>query len=127
MFEHLSLEEYRALSQKKSIKKPVRNKYQAIKQEVDGLTFDSKREAGRYRELKLLASQGLITNFERQVRFPLLVNEQKVGTYVADFVYEKNGERVVEDVKSDMTRKLPVYRLKCKLMNAIYGISILET
>jgi len=37
-----------------------------------------------------------------------------------------NGVKVVEDVKSEVTRKLPTYRLKNKLMRAVHGIAIRE-
>ena len=90
------------------------------------VTFDSQKEAARWGELILESRQGLITNLERQYKFLLNVNEQKICSYLADFVYDKRGVRIVEDVKSPMTKKLPVYRLKKKLMKAIYGIDIVE-
>jgi hypothetical protein len=49
-----------------------------------------------------------------------------VCKYISDFVYLENGQKIVEDVKSEYTRKLPVYRLKKKLVKAVHGIDIKE-
>ena len=82
-----------------------KNKYGAIRTEVDGIVFDSKYEAERWKELCLLARADHINNLKRQVPYILHAagkNEQqiKVGTYKADFVYEtKDGCTVVEDTK----------------------------
>lgn len=102
-------------------------KYRNKKTVIDGITFDSIREAKRYQELLLLERTGVILNLRRQVRFPLSVNGQLICTYVADFCYVENGHDVTEDVKSPMTRKLPVFRIKSKLLRALYGIAIRET
>jgi len=102
------------------------NKYHAARTEVDGIVFASKAEAARYCELKLLQGAGEITGLELQPKFPLIVNGKKVATYIADFRYTERGEVVVEDVKSVATRKIAVYRLKIKLVQAIYGIEICE-
>ena len=109
-----------------------RNKYGAVKTEVDGIKFDSKAEAKRYKELKLLEKVGNITGLELQKRYDFIINGVNCGFYKADFVYvtrlacdgaESYGQ-TVEDVKG---MKTPVYRLKKKLMKAIHGIDILET
>ncbi|OQA06328.1 MAG: hypothetical protein BWY67_01977 [Bacteroidetes bacterium ADurb.Bin397] len=55
-----------------------------------------------------------------------MVKEKKIATYIADFTYMEKGQYVVEDVKSDFTRKNPVYRLKKKLIEAIYNLKIKE-
>ncbi len=102
-------------------------KYRNKKTVIDGITFDSIREAKRYAELVLLERTGVIQNLRRQVRFPLSVNGQLICTYIADFCYVENGHEVTEDVKSSYTRKLPVFRIKMKLMRAIHGIAIRET
>lgn len=106
-----------------------RSKYGNKKSEVDGHLFDSQKEANRYKELKLLQKAGLIGFLELQVVFELKVNEEKVCSYVADFVYvdAMTGEKRVEDVKSPATRRIATYRLKKKLMKSIYNISIRET
>lgn len=95
-------------------------KYNAKKTEIDGILFDSKREAARYVELKEQEKLGFITNLERQVKFQLLPSQKRPdGTtergsyYYADFCYYRNGEYVVEDVKGHDT---DVYRLKRKMM-----------
>jgi len=103
-----------------------RNKYNARKTVVDGVTFDSAKESRRYSELKLLENAGVIHSLTLQPRFDLIVNGTKCGFYKADFKYVENSREVVEDVKSPMTAKLPVYRLKKKLVKAIYGIDIVE-
>lgn len=86
--------------------------------------FSSKREFARYQELKLLEKAGKIYLLKLQPRFPLRVNDQLICTYVGDFQYEENARGVVEDCKGYRT---PIFKLKAKLMKAIYGITILET
>jgi hypothetical protein len=100
-------------------------KYGAIRTEVDGITFASKSEARRYAELKLLERAGAIYDLTLQPRFDLSVNGVKIGTYVADFrdVDGETHEILVEDVKGVRT---PVYRLKAKLVKALYGIAVQE-
>lgn len=100
------------------------NKYRAVRTVVDGRVFDSKREARRYEELKLLERAGLIRDLEIQPKFPLEVNGRRVATYRGDFQYWEGGEFIVEDCKGVRT---PIYRLKAKLMFALYGIEIRET
>lgn len=102
----------------------MKNKYGAVKTVVDGIKFDSKAEARRYKNLKLLERAGEITNLELQPRYDLIVNGVKCGFYKADFRYLENGKLVVEDVKG---MKTPVYNLKKKLIKVIYGIEIFET
>lgn len=109
------------------LKKPARRKYHNVKVEIDGLTFDSQAEARRYGELRLLERDGEIRELGHHARFPLVVHGQDCGYYEADFVYiTREGERTVEDVKSPATRKLAVYRLKAKLVWAIYGLTVRE-
>jgi len=103
-----------------------RNKFNAKKTVIDGIKFDSKKEAARYSELKLMESGGLISDLELQTRFDIVINGIKVCYYRADFSYMQSGEFVVEDVKSPYTAKLPVYRLKNKLMKAVHNITIKE-
>tara|TARA_R110002020_G_scaffold467655_1_gene691392 strand:- start:28299 stop:28607 length:309 start_codon:yes stop_codon:yes gene_type:complete len=102
----------------------MRNKYKAIKTKVDDITFDSKKEARRYVQLKLMVKAGAISELKLQPRFDLIINGCKCGFYKADFDYIENGKRVIEDVKG---MKTPVYNLKKKLVKAIYGIDIFET
>ena len=103
-----------------------RPKYGNRKVTVGDITFDSAKEAKRWGELQFMVKAGEIKNLERQVRFPIIVNGMKVCTYIADHVYDEMAGRVVEDVKSEFTRKDPVYRLKYKLMKACHGIDIRE-
>lgn len=98
-------------------------KYRNQPTRVNGIRFDSKREAKRWSELLLLEMAGRIANLRRQIRFRLNVLGVEVCQYVADFVYIEAGQMIVEDVKGFRT---PVYRLKAKLMKAIHGIEIRE-
>jgi hypothetical protein len=100
-------------------------KYRAKPTTIDGIRFASKAEARRYQELKLLERAGEIHNLETHPKYTLSVNNQVICTYTADFRYEESGEVIVEDVKSRPTMT-PVYRLKKKLMKAIYNIDIKE-
>lgn len=102
-------------------------KYHAKRTPLDGFIFDSIAEAHRYSELKLAERAGEIRWLRVHPRFPIVINGVKVCAYIGDFSYkDKDGVDVLEDVKSDWTRTLPVYRLKRKLMKAVYGIEILE-
>ena len=100
------------------------SKYNARKTEVDGYIFDSKKESNRYCELRLLEKADEITELELQPKFPLVVNGEKIATYIADFRYNDHGKVVVEDTKGFRTRE---YRIKKKLVHALYGIEIVET
>jgi hypothetical protein len=101
-----------------------RSKYRAVKTEVDGITFDSKREAARYMELVLLERAGEISRLELQPKYDCVVNGKKICTYKADFRYFNANGSVVEDVKG---MKTPVYRLKKKLVEALFpGVKIQE-
>lgn len=121
--DEMSAEEYNALVA--SERKRKRSKYGNRKVTVDGIRFDSMAEGQRYWDLRQLERSGEITELELQPAFPLLVQSVKIATYVADFRYRDNGGRlVVEDVKSDVTRKNRAYRLKVKHLKAQYGIYI---
>lgn len=100
------------------------SKYRAIQVEVDGHRFHSKREAARYKVLKAREEAGEIADLALQPRYPVIVEGEKIGTYVADFRYTENGAVVVEDVKGCRT---PSYLWKKKLIKALYGIEIVET
>lgn len=107
-------------------------KFKNIPTEVDGISFSSKKEAKRYGELKLLERAGEIADLKVQPAFPLDVNGVPICRYVGDFSYHHAhqgavlAQLVVEDVKSPITRKHPVYRLKNKLFAAIHGFQITE-
>lgn len=92
---------------------------------ADGIRFDSKREADRWLELRLLEKAGEITDLERQRSFPLVVNNRLVCSYRSDFAYieAREGKLVVEDAKGWRTE---VYNLKRKLFHAVFGFEIRE-
>ncbi len=104
------------------------SKYHSIKVKRDGYTFDSKAEARRWDELKLLERNGDISHLVVYPKYPILVNNYEICTYIADFQYVELATQAIitEDVKSPVTRKLPVYRIKKKLMFAVHGINIVE-
>ena len=113
---------------------PVRkNKYGAEKMTVDGIVFDSRKEARRYHELKLMEKAGAISDVRRQVRYTLIPAQkdekgrslERECAYIADFVYTENGKTVVEDTKSPATRTKE-YIIKRKLMLYVHGIRIKE-
>lgn len=96
--------------------------------------FDSRKEARRYQELKLLERAGKITDLKCQVKFELIPAQYEDGkcverpvNYYADFVYTEGRQLVVEDVKSEITRKQKDYIIKRKLMLWVHHIRVRET
>ncbi len=113
-----------------------KSKYRNVKTVRFGIVFDSQKECVRYAELRVLEHNGSIAELTRQVEYRMEIHGVLICKYVADFRYKERPTPdrgvyewpvVVEDVKSAMTRKLPVYRIKKKLMLAIHGITIRET
>ena len=125
-----------------------KSKYKAVKTQIEGIMFDSKKEAKRYTELKLLEKAGMITHLELQPVYQITINGVDICKYKADFRYftvraenkeqynnskgewivpTKTGDKegqIVEDVKGFKT---PIYRLKKKLVEACYpGTQIKE-
>ena len=100
-------------------------KYRAKRVELDGYKFDSQAEAKHYWfTLKPLLDKGEITHLKVHPKFEIKIDGEKICSYIADFSYFNQRERVVEDVKGFKT---PVYRLKKKLVEATYrGVKILE-
>lgn len=99
------------------------NKYRNRKIVVDNIKFESNLEAERYRQLKLLQRAKQISNLRLQVPFLLQEGFKKNGKthrkieYVADFVYEENGQTVVEDTKG---MKTETFKIKQKLFEYKY-------
>lgn len=105
---------------------PKKSKYKNRKVIVDGIKFDSQKEAARYSTLKLLQEKGIISDLKLQVKFDLLPGVSKLfrkRIYIADFTYMKNGEFVAEDVKGIKT---DMYKIKKHLMFYIHKILIKE-
>lgn len=108
-----------------------KNKYHNKRIVVNGIEFDSKREAQRYATLMLLQRAGQITDLQRQVPFELIPKQtdedgnllERKCTYIADFVYYEDGRLVVEDAKGVKT---PEYRIKKKLMLLRHGVIVKE-
>ena len=113
-----------------------RQKYGNKKIEINGVKFDSVKESKRYQGLQVMEVMGEIYDLELQPKFELIKSVKFAGTdrakpairYFADFAYTDTltGKRIVEDVKSKITRESPVYRMKKHMMLAIHGIEILE-
>ncbi len=106
------------------------SKYHSKKVIVDGVEFDSRKEARMYSELLLLERAGAIQGLQRQVKFELIPSQRYDGKvierpchYIADFVYRENGNLVVEDTKGFRTKD---YVIKRKLMLYLCGIRIKE-
>lgn len=100
-----------------------KSKYHNKKTIMDGIKFDSRKESERYCELKLLEQSGKIKGLELQKRFeivPKVNGNKRARYYVADFVYIVDGQKIIEDVKSPITKKNPVYSLKKALILALY-------
>jgi hypothetical protein len=110
------------------------SKYRNQKVEIDGITFDSRKEARIWFELVKMQDQGLISDLRRQVYFELapavkLDGEPKMKPplrYQADFVYVEDGELIVSDCKSAITRRHPLYRAKKHLLATVLGLQIRE-
>ena len=129
------------------MKKPY-SKYKAKKVEVDGIKFDSQKEAAHYQELKLLEKAGKIKNLQLQVPFVLIPTQfeeivtyspkmhkekrvkkvvEKELKYIADFTYFEDDKIVVEDVKGYRRGSAyATYTIKRKLMLYKFGIRIRE-
>ena len=119
----------------------MKYKYKNKKVEYEGLKFDSKKELKRFKELTLLFQVGEIQNLQRQVKYVLIPAQKEPDTigknggvkrgkvierecsYIADFVYVKDGTIVVEDTKGFKTKD---YIIKRKLMLYVHKIRIKE-
>lgn len=108
------------------------SKYNNRKVRCCGETFDSMLECERYKYLKALEQQKVISNLQRQVKYVLLPSQkdsktqktiEREITYLADFVYEKGSQTIIEDVKGLRT---DVYKIKRKLMLYFHGIRVKE-
>ena len=115
---------------KKSIHYPRQygkyNKYNAKKTEFMGFKFDSKWEAERYGQLSSMSLAGIVKDLQRQIKYDIVINDQKICRYIADFVYilvneDGSEEKIVEDAKGVQTTD---FIIKKKLMKAIYNINI---
>lgn len=110
------------------------SKYNSKKTIVDGIVFDSRKEAKRYTELKKLEEMGIIRDLSLQVQFELVPSftieidgkkrKRRSIRYIADFVYYEDDQKVIEDVKG---RKTDIYKLKKKLFEYKYKVTIKET
>ena len=99
------------------------NKYRNKKVQFNGITFDSKAEETRYKQLLLMQKANYITDLELQPRFLLQESFKKNGKtyrkieYIADFMYEEKGKVIIEDVKGMETKE---FKIKRKLFEYKY-------
>lgn len=114
-----------------------RNKYKNRKAEIDGIRFDSIKEARRYRQLRAMEETGEISELRLQVTFYLSDQNKRDPEghairpvkYVADFVYTQDGQTIVEDVKGykdSGNSAYRIFRIKQKLMYDRFNIWIRE-
>jgi hypothetical protein len=120
-------------------------KYHSEKVEIGDMKFDSKKEAKRWAALSVREQNGEISDLQTQVKFVLIPAQREPDTvgakggvkpgkvierecsYVADFVYNENGEQVVEDVKGfKQSTAYAVFVVKRKLMLWVHGIRVKE-
>lgn len=112
------------------VKKPQKsgNKYKNIRVETEEGVFDSKKELRRWNVLNQMQLAGQVMGLERQKAFLLIEPFEYMGkkvrgtSWIADFYYYsmEKGCWVAEDVKSDITKKKPEYRIKVKLFMKKY-------
>jgi hypothetical protein len=110
------------------------SKYHNRKTEVDGIVFDSQKEALYYQELKLLQRAGEVVNIELQPKFELIPpyvndagNKIRATYYRADFKVEyKDGHIEIIDIKPSASFKTKEYRLKKKMFEYKYSMVIKE-
>jgi hypothetical protein len=98
-----------------------KNKYHNVKVEYEGMKFDSKHELACWKQLKLREKAGEICGLIRQEAFELEVNGKRIGKFTADFAWYENGQRIIADAKSEITRKETSYRLRKLIFEAIYA------
>lgn len=100
-----------------------KSKYGAVRTQVDGIFFDSKREAARYTELNFMRQAKKITHLECHPSFPIDYNDNRICMVELDFRYfdVTRGEYVFEDVKG---KDNPLSALKRKLVQAFHGIKV---
>lgn len=121
---HRNKELLQRLQQEKETMPGKKSKYSNVKVTVDGIKFDSAKEANRYKNLKLLQEQGIISDLRLQVAYELNQGGTHSLKYYADFVYLSGGVTIVEDCKGYET---VTYKKKERLMKKIHGITIKKT
>lgn len=108
------------------------SKYKNKKVVYKDMKFDSKKEYLRYLVLEDMQRKGEISELKTQVSFVLVPPFQLNGKkykgikYIADFVYKKDEQTIVEDVKPSASFQTDTYKIKKKLMAYIHKIEIKE-
>jgi hypothetical protein len=93
----------------------------------DGVVYHSKKEMLRHIALMIEQRAGYISELDRQVEYPLIVNGIYITKYIADHVYvDSFGSKVVEDTKGSKETTTEEFRIKKLLMKALHGIDVIE-
>lgn len=123
----------------RTVKAPSKNKFGAKKTVLDGITFDSAKEASRYRDLRTLERAGIISHLERQPKFELAIGDRPILIRSArypngrkasvrfDFAYWDGARRVIEDVKGGKATRTEAYALRKAIVEAMHpSIRVVE-
>lgn len=114
----------------KVVNKTKSSKFNNVKSEIDGHTFDSNKESEFYGSLKLKKKAGLIKDFKMQVKYDIVVNNIHIANYFLDFLVVNNDDTIEyidikgKDSKTNKFIKTGVFALKKRLVEAIYNIKI---
>ena len=101
-------------------------KYCSICKHTEFYYFASEVEANYFAELSLLENAGLIMDLKTQVDLPLIVNDIKICSYIADFTFIDTQGLNIHDVKANIDDKYlsPEFKIKRKLVKALYGVDV---
>lgn len=121
------------------VSKPKRSKFNNTKVVIDGITFDSKKEARRYQLLKARQVAGEISHLELQPKFKLAIGDKPVlirsngypngrqASVKFDFAYFDGEHRIIEDVKGGKATRTEAYALRKAVVEAMYpAIRVVE-
>lgn len=113
-------------------KQKRRNKFNAKRVTVDGIEFDSTKEANRWMHLRALEKAGQISHLERQPRFKLYCGNEPIkirskgypnGRHASvkfDFAYFDGQARVIEDVKGGKVTATEAYKIRKAIVEAMH-------
>ena len=110
------------------VKGKKKNKFHAIKMEYNGVKYDSKKEAGYAMRLDEMKRLGKVKDWQRQVKFPMVINGTDCGYYLLDFRVEyADGHKEYVDIKGyKKGASYQVFRIKKRIVEALYLIDITE-
>jgi len=104
---------------------PAKSKYHAVPTVKAGIRFDSKAEALRWEFWQQQIRFGVVKFVLRQTPFHIQINDKPICKYLVDFqIFYANGSVEFEDVKSAATKKIQVFRIKLKAVEAVFPVKI---